>query len=115
MLVVVVLVLSGTFRSIGFTAFNTIVFADVPQERMSSANTLTSTVQQLTMGLGVAVGALALSAGGPIARALGGTGTGRAPFVVAFALVACLPLLAAAESVSLERRAGSALTAPEAS
>jgi EmrB/QacA subfamily drug resistance transporter len=114
-LVVVVLLLSGTFRSIGFTAFNTIVFADVPQERMSSANTLTSTVQQLTMGLGVAVGALALSAGGPIARALGGTGTGRAPFVVAFALVACLPLLAAAESVSLERRAGSALTAPGAS
>lgn len=108
--VIFVLVCSGTFRSVGFTAFNTIVFADVPNEQISNANTLTSTVQQLSAGLGVAIGALALSVGGPLARAVGAAGTGRAPFVVAFLLVACLPLLAAAESVSLEHHAGAALT-----
>jgi EmrB/QacA subfamily drug resistance transporter len=107
LLVATVLVCSGAFRSVGFSAFNTIVFADVPAEQMSGANTLTSTVQQLTMGLGVAIGALALSVG---SRLAGAGGTGHGPFVVAFCLLACLPLLAAAESASLERHAGAQLT-----
>jgi MFS family permease len=46
--IAVVLVAGGVFRSIGFTAYNTIVFADVTSAKMSDANTLTSTIQQLT-------------------------------------------------------------------
>ena len=64
-LIVLVLVVSGVFRSIGFTAYNTIVFADVAPEGMGNANTLSSTVQQLTTGLGVAVGALAVASWRP--------------------------------------------------
>ena len=108
--IVLVLLLSGVFRSVGFTAYNTIVFADVAPEQLSGANTLTSTVQQLTMGLGVALGALALYAGAPIGRLLGTTAGARAPFAVAFVLVALLPLLAVVESASLEHHAGAVLT-----
>ena len=113
-LVVVVLLFSGIFRSIGFSAYNTIVYADVPDHEMANANTLTSTIQQLTMGLGVAAGALALSAGRPIARAFGASGLGKDPFAVAFLLIAVLPVLAVAESLTLEHHAGAALTTPRA-
>ncbi|MGH9086822.1 MAG: MFS transporter [Acidimicrobiales bacterium] len=111
-LIVVDLLVSGVFRSVGFTAYNTIVFADVAQEEMNNANTLVSTIQQLTMGLGVAIGGLALYAGAPIDRALGVAGGGRGPFEVAFLLVAILPFLAVVESASLGRQAGAALITP---
>ena len=110
-LMVIDLLASGVFRSVGFTAYNTIVFADVAPPEMNNANTLASAVQQVTMGLGVAVGALALHAGAPVAALLG-AGGGGAPFVVAFLLIALLPLAAVVESASLQRHAGAALTAP---
>jgi hypothetical protein len=72
---------------------------------------VTSTLQQLTLGLGVTVGALALYAGPPIDRLLAVPATGRAPFVAAFVLVAALPFLAVIESASLDRQAGAAVTA----
>ena len=64
---VVLLVLSGIFRSIGFTTYNTVAFVDVQPGRMTSANTLMSTVQELGAGLGVAVGALLVRVGEPVA------------------------------------------------
>ncbi|PYI37775.1 MFS transporter [Arthrobacter psychrolactophilus] len=57
-----VLFLSGVLRSIGFSAYNTLQFADVPKARMAGANTLSSTIAQIATGLGVAVGALILRA-----------------------------------------------------
>ena len=41
--------------------FNTLVFADVPDESMSRATTLFSMLQQLFLSLGVGTGALLLS------------------------------------------------------
>ncbi|WP_239133609.1 MFS transporter [Rugosimonospora africana] len=83
----VVLFASGVFRSLGFTAYNTIAFADVEADRMSHANTLASTVQQLATGLGVAVGALCLRLG----QALPGVRPGDVvPYRVALGLVAAL-------------------------
>jgi EmrB/QacA subfamily drug resistance transporter len=108
-LIVVVLVASGVFRSVGFTAYNTIVFADVTPDAMNNANTLFSTVQQLTMGLGVAVGALALRAGAPLDRFFGVSGTGARPFGAAFLLLGVVALLAAAEAGLLPPQAGSAI------
>jgi EmrB/QacA subfamily drug resistance transporter len=109
---IAVLLGTGIARSVGFTAYNTIVFADVEPEEMNNANTVTSTLQQLTLGLGVTVGALALYAGPPIDRLLAVPATGRAPFVAAFVLVAALPFLAVIESASLDRQAGAAVTGP---
>ncbi|MFC6259163.1 MFS transporter, partial [Kocuria oceani] len=59
-LVTALLLLSGALRSIGFTAYNSLQFADVEPGRLSSANTLSATGAQLATGLGIAVGALVL-------------------------------------------------------
>jgi hypothetical protein len=58
--VAAVLFLSGVFRSIGFSGYNSLQFADIGPDQLTGANTLSSTIGQLAGGLGVAVGALAL-------------------------------------------------------
>lgn len=109
-LTALILFASGVFRSIGFTAYNTISFVDVPPGLIGDANTLTTTIQQLTMGLGVVAGALALRAGGPIAKFFGVTAGARTAFAVAFCLVAVVALFAVIESALLARDAGAAAT-----
>jgi EmrB/QacA subfamily drug resistance transporter len=112
-LIVVDLVASGVFRSIGFTAYNTIVFADVVPTEMSNANTLSSTVQQLSMGLGVAVGAISLQVGTHLVGAGPHAAAGaRGPYTVAFLLIAALPLVAVIGATRLSRHAGSAVRDP---
>jgi EmrB/QacA subfamily drug resistance transporter len=102
----VLLALSGIFRSIGFTAYNTAAFADVPAERMTSANTLMSTVQELGAGLGVAVGALLVRFGDPAAGSFGLGDGGDAPFRFAFVVLAIILAGPAAEAFVLPRTAG---------
>jgi EmrB/QacA subfamily drug resistance transporter len=97
------LVLSGIFRSVGFTAYNSIAFADIPAERMTKANTLMSTVQELGAGLGVAVGALLVRLG---AAAGFGDHGGDGPFRVAFVVLAVILAGSAAEAAMLPRTAG---------
>ncbi|MGQ3029311.1 MAG: DHA2 family efflux MFS transporter permease subunit [Ferrovibrionaceae bacterium] len=58
--VIALLLAGGFFRSLQFTGTNTLSFADVPPERMSRASSMTSTLQQLSLSLGVAVGAALL-------------------------------------------------------
>jgi predicted MFS family arabinose efflux permease len=65
-LLVALLALSGTVRSIGFSACNSSAFAGVEPERMTKANALMLTLQELGAGLGVAVGALLVRVGGPL-------------------------------------------------
>jgi EmrB/QacA subfamily drug resistance transporter len=108
LVIAAVLFCSGVFRSIGYTAYNTIVFADVPAPQMSNANTLQSTVQQLSVGLGVAVGALAVRAGSPLAHAFGAH-SALAPYAIAFVIVALLLLGALAEALALAPDAGASL------
>jgi MFS family permease len=94
------LTLSGIFRSIGFTTYNTVAFADVPGPRMTSANTLMSTLQELGGGLGVAAGALLVRLGA-------GVGTdGDGAYRFAFVLLAVLLLIPAVEAFTLPRTAG---------
>ncbi|MBM2623086.1 MFS transporter [Actinoplanes sp. LDG1-06] len=95
-----VLLLSGVFRSTGFTTYNTVAFADVPPARMTSANTLMSTVQELGAGLGVALGALLVRLGDAF------TSGAESPFRVAFVLLAVLLLAPAVEAFRLPRTAG---------
>lgn len=109
-LIAVLLTASGSFRSVGFTVYNTLAFADIPAAELSSANTLSAAVQQLTMGLGVAAGALALRVGTLISALLPpGTPNATRPFGIAFALISMLPLVALAESARLDRHAGSSI------
>jgi EmrB/QacA subfamily drug resistance transporter len=51
------LMVGGFFRSLQFTALNTIAFAEIPPPLVSRANTFYNMMQQLFLSLGVAVGA----------------------------------------------------------
>jgi EmrB/QacA subfamily drug resistance transporter len=55
---VAVLLAGGFFRSLQFTAVNTIAYAEIEPPLMSRATTLSSVGQQLSISSGVAVGAL---------------------------------------------------------
>jgi len=52
-----VLLVAGFFRSLQFTAVNTLAFADIPPEKMSAASSFSATAQQLGISLGVAIAA----------------------------------------------------------
>jgi MFS family permease len=54
------LFIGGFFRSLQFTSANALSFADVPLARMSRATSLTSVFQQLSLSLGISVGAISL-------------------------------------------------------
>jgi EmrB/QacA subfamily drug resistance transporter len=54
------LLIGGFFRSLQFTAINALTYADIPPLRMSGATTLTAVGQQLSLSLGVSIGAVAL-------------------------------------------------------
>ena len=98
-LVIVLLTVSGVARSTGFTAYNTIAFADVERVEMTDANTLASTLQQVAAGFGVAVGAVALRLGDSFA-------IGSGSFGFAFGVLAVLTALATVEALLLSRTAG---------
>ena len=100
-LVILLLTFSGIARSVGFTAYNTIAFADVKRVEMTDANTLASTLQQVAAGFGVAVGAAALRAGDLI---VGGNGAGS--FQLAFAVLAVLTAAATVEALRLTATGG---------
>jgi EmrB/QacA subfamily drug resistance transporter len=55
---VAILLAGGFFRSLQFTAINTIAYAEIEPPLMSKATTLVSVAQQLALSTGVAVGAL---------------------------------------------------------
>ncbi len=57
MVVLAVLLVGGCFRSLQFTGLNTIVYAEVPTDRMSGATSLVSVTQQVALSAGIAVGA----------------------------------------------------------
>ena len=99
-----VLLAGGIFRSVGFTALNSIAFADVPEGEMTHANTLVSTLQELAVGMGIAVAALFVRIGELVVPGAEG------PFRVAFWLLAALLLVPAYQSWRLARTAGDHIT-----
>jgi EmrB/QacA subfamily drug resistance transporter len=108
--IVAVLVASGAFRSVGFTAYNTVQFADVEPADLTEANTLAATVQQLAVGLGIAFGALAVRLGELFLTAAD-TGSGpAAAYRIAFAVLAVSMLFPTIESTRIARDAGEAVT-----
>ena len=60
LLIMMILVVGGFFRSLEFTAINTVAYAEVEPARMSRATTLVSVNQQLAISAGVAVGAFSV-------------------------------------------------------
>jgi EmrB/QacA subfamily drug resistance transporter len=99
----IVLIASGCLRSLQFTAYNSIAYADVPPQRMSAATTLYSAMQQVSLTIGIPIGAGALQ----LARVSHGHALPQTgDFTVAFLVVAGLSALAGPASLLLARGAG---------
>ena len=98
-----VLLVSGFFRSLQFTAYSTLAYAEIPRDRMSRATSLFSTIQYLCQVLGIATGAALLEFStwlhGRPAPLL-------ADFSFALVVVAALTLVAAPLSALMPRTAG---------
>lgn len=60
-LLIGVLLAGGFFRSLQFTAVNTLTYADIPPERMSRASSFAAMAQQVGISLGVGVAAVSLN------------------------------------------------------
>lgn len=60
LLIMIILVVGGFFRSLQFTAINTVAYAEVEPGQISRATTLVSVNQQLAISAGVAVGAFSV-------------------------------------------------------
>jgi EmrB/QacA subfamily drug resistance transporter len=102
-----ILLLSGFFQSLQFSAYNTVAYADVPSERFSSATSFYSTFQQLMLSLGICVGAAALHA----SVAWHGWGEAKLPdFSVAFLVVTFISLVAAPVCALFPRNAGAEMS-----
>jgi EmrB/QacA subfamily drug resistance transporter len=110
-LIAVVAMLSGMARSIGGTSYNTLIYSDVPESQMAHANTLSATFTQLSLGFGVASAAVALRVGVSLGSVLPGPASPTDRYTVAFALLAAMPLVAAAGAARLSADAGSSVRA----
>jgi EmrB/QacA subfamily drug resistance transporter len=108
-LLLILLVISGASRSMQFSAIATIAFADVPQDKMSPANTFFSLMFQLSLGMSVAIGAVCLK----LASLLLGHPSGSltlADFKVAFLLTAVLVIISLYDAVRLPAGAGASVS-----
>src|SRR5271156_6117034 len=59
-LIILILFCHGASRSMQFTCMTTLAYTEIPQSRMSRANGFLSAVMQLSLGMGVAIGAITL-------------------------------------------------------
>jgi EmrB/QacA subfamily drug resistance transporter len=102
-----VLLLSGFFQSLQFSAYNTVAYADVPSERFSAATSFYTTFQQLMLSLGICVASAALHA----SVAWHGREDAQLPdFSVAFLVVTFVSLVAAPVCALLPRNAGAEMS-----
>ena len=96
------LLIGGFFRSLQFTSVNALNYADISWARMSRATTLTSVAQQLSLSIGISVGAITLE----IATGVSGGAITASAFAPAFIVVGILSALSAIPFFLLARDAG---------
>jgi hypothetical protein len=107
--IVAILFFGGLCRSMQFTSLNTLGFADIATGQMSAATTFASMVQQMTMGMGVAAGAIALR----IAELLrhGSASNPTIPdFHLAFIFIGLIALISVLDFVKLDKAAGAVVS-----
>ncbi len=102
-LILLALLAGGFFRSLQFTSTNTLIFADVPPPLMSRATSFQSMAQQLSVSIGVGIGALLLHV---TLLAAGRTTLGAGDFAGAFVAVALISLSSIAFYLPLAGEAG---------
>lgn len=101
-LIFAILLAGGFFRSLQFTAYNALAYAEVPRPQMGQATGLYATVQQVSSTLGVTIGAASLT----VTMALAGTHAPQlSDFTTAFLVVACFALASLPVSLLMPRHA----------
>jgi len=113
-IILAVLLIGGFFRSLEFTSINALGYCDVPRERMSRATSLASVGQQLSLTVGVGLGALILHV---VVGLRGAAEAVAADFAPAFALIGLVSGSAALVFWRLPANAGAEVSgrAPAAS
>jgi len=98
-----VLLVGGCFRSLQFTGINALSYADVSNREMSSATSLSSVAQQLSLSIGVTIGAFALETTHMLR---GGKALAAGDFWPAFLLVGLVSASSALWMMQLDPNAG---------
>ena len=102
-IIIATLLAGGFFRSLEFTAINAMAYADIEQPDMSRATSFASVSQQVSLSLGVALGALILQA----ARGVRGeTAITQTDFALAFWIVAAISAISVLSFLRLPAGAG---------
>lgn len=105
-IIMLILLLGGFFRSLEFTCVNALSFVDVEPQRMSRATTMSAVWQQLSISVGVAVGAFVVEL---TLRLKHETTIGAGDFPPAFMVVGILSALSIFVFMRLPKDAGSQL------
>ncbi len=100
--IAILLIVCGAFRSLGYTCYNTITFADIEQPMMREANSLANMIQQLTQVFAVACAVISMKVGSQVLGA-------SHEFSFAFWVVVVLMLLATAGAIRLPHAAGDSI------
>ncbi|BDC26151.1 High-copy suppressor of rspA [Bordetella parapertussis] len=103
---IAVLLAGGFFRSLQFTAVNTLTYADIGPERMSRASSFAAMAQQLGISLGVGVAAVTLNVS---MAARGAASLAIGDVVVGFMVVGALCMLSVLSFRRLAPSAGAQL------
>jgi EmrB/QacA subfamily drug resistance transporter len=102
-IILTILLFGGFFRSLQFTSVNALGYSDIDQKRMSRATSFISVAQQVSLSVGVSIGALTLEGA---MRARGGTELVPEDFTWAFIMVAAVSALAFIAFLRLPANAG---------
>ncbi|MBN3792061.1 DHA2 family efflux MFS transporter permease subunit [Burkholderia sp. Ac-20353] len=108
---VVVVFVYGLARSLQFTTLATLAYADIPARQTSAASTLWSAAQQMTIGMGIAFGAMALRLASMARGEATGTHYVLTDFRWAFLAAGVLALVSLPGYARLSRNAGDRLRA----
>ncbi|QWA12217.1 MFS transporter [Sodalis ligni] len=105
-----VLFYGGLCRSMQFTGISTLAFADIPQSDMSYANTLFSTAVQLSIGMGITIGAIGVRIGEKAAPLLGMGDLPGISYRLAFVLITLMSLIGLVDLLRLPANAGESVS-----
>jgi len=103
-----IVLVGGVFPSLQFTSINSIAYADLDSTEVARATSLASTVQQISLGMGITIAGVVLQA---VAGMAGHAGIRYTDFQPTFAFMALFSLGSIAFSFRLTREAGAALSA----
>ena len=101
--ILLVLLIGGFFRSLQFTAVNALGYAEISQRRMSRATSMMGVAQQVSLSVGVSIGALTLETS---LRLRGGTELAVQDFTPAFIVVGIVSALSLVSFLRLPPGAG---------